>query len=434
MTNPTATSQPQRAKDAKRVNAPPSPWLRVALCMVAIALSGAFFYIAGRRLVSQIYYTKANSAFKDKYYWIAVQDLKKAIDYQPNDIIFWRKLAEVYDAIGEEEVSTRGAFIFADRAQKAYKTANQLNPLDAVAVIGLAKTEGRMQQLYPYLYPDGPSNPYDPLPYFMSAIKLKPNGIYYHFALARYLYQAGREQELFQTVQSLARMFPGVYDRLKREPLWSADVQAAVKRGLRQAIDEKIAVKDAQRSLSYALADENKWSEATYHFKEALSYQREISATDYIQLGRLQLNDDAAEEAIVCFVRALTICPDKEKSLGAIINTFSNKNHQKEFSQFYSDIDKHFFLSPEMHISAAKKFIELKQLDRARGILTAVNENRPSGDAYYWLARIAEIEKDWDAMEINIQKATVLEPTNKHYKTVFLQLRKRLGKDKARGI
>ena len=62
--------------------------------------------------------------------------------------------------------------------------------------------------------------------------------------------------------------------------------------------------------------------------------------------------------------------------------------------------------------------------------MTAVNENRPNAGAYYWLARIAEIEKDWDAMEVNTQKATVLEPKNKHYYNMFMQLRKRMGKDK----
>lgn len=430
MTEPTPTSRSHSAEDAKRVNAPPSPWLRFALCLVAIALSGTLFYFLGSRLVSQIYYTKANSALKGNYNWIAIQQLKKALYCQPNDIIFWRKLAETYYTIGEKEVSIQGAFIYADKARKAFLQANQLNPLDAAAVIGLAKAEGRLQQLYPYLYPGNPNNPYNPLPYFASAIKLKPNGIPYHFALARYLYQTSREQELLQTAQSLARMFPGVYDPLKREPLWSAEVHAAVKRGLQEAIAEKIAVKEAHRSLSYALADEQNWSEATYHFKEALSFQREISNRDYIQLGRLYLNDDLTEQSIVSFIKALTISPDKEKSLGAITNIFDNRNHQNEFSSFYNEIETHFFLSPEMNIIAAKKFIDLKQLEKARSVLTAVNENRPDGDAYYWLARIAETEKDWDAMEINIQKATVLDPTNQHYRNVFLQLRKRLGKDK----
>ena len=418
------------ANDANRKSVPPARWLRLALCLVTMALSGTLLYVVSNQLVSQIYYTKAKSALKGNNHWIAVRYLKAAIRYQPNDFMFWRKLAEVYNTVGEHEGSIRRAFMYADRARKSYLESNRLNPLDASTVIGLAISEARLQQLYPHLYPDNTKNPYNPLPYFNAAIKLKPNGTQYHLTLARYLHQTGRSHELLQVAQSLARIFPGAYYRLKIEPLWSPEIQAAVKKGLQDAIDEKIVAKEAHRSLSHMLAAEQNWSEAILHFNKALSYQKEISVGDYIQLGRLYLYSNTPEESIVRFINALTISPDKENSFAAITKIFDNRSHQHEFSLFYSDIENHFLLSPEMQIIAAKKFIDLKQLGKARRVLTAVNDYRPNGDAYYWLARIAEIEKDWDAMEINIQKATVLEPTNEHYRNVFMQLRKRLGKDK----
>ena len=139
MTEPTPNSQAHKAKNVNPRGVPPSPWLRFALCLVTIALSGTLFYFVGNRLVSQIYYTKANSAFKGNYNWIAVQYLKKAIEYQPNDILFWRKLAETYYTINDHQASIQGAFIYADKARKAFLKANQLNSLDAAAVIGLAK-------------------------------------------------------------------------------------------------------------------------------------------------------------------------------------------------------------------------------------------------------------------------------------------------------
>ena len=137
-----------------------------------------------------------------------------------------------------------------------------------------------MQQLYAHLHPDNPNNPYNPLPFFEAAIRLKPNGIPYHFALARHYHQKGQIEESLRVTQSLARMFPYVYHLLKKEPMWSPDVQTAVKRGLQQAIDEKIAVKEAHRLISAVLADENNWSEAIEHLEEALAYQREISERD----------------------------------------------------------------------------------------------------------------------------------------------------------
>ncbi len=173
MNTPTPTSSSHELKgDGDSLHrAPPSPWLRLGLCLAVIVVSGFLFATVGSRLMSQIYYTKANSAFKAKNNWIAVQHLKKAIEHQPKDIMFRRKLGEVYSAIGENEVSLNRAFMYAERARGAYLEANRLNPLDAATVIGLAKAEDRMQQLYALLYPGNPDNPYNPLPFFEAAIK-----------------------------------------------------------------------------------------------------------------------------------------------------------------------------------------------------------------------------------------------------------------------
>ncbi|MGA9476652.1 MAG: hypothetical protein WBV21_02665, partial [Desulfobacterales bacterium] len=209
------------ADDGKRKSAPPALWLRLALCLVTMALSGVLLYLVGNRLVSQIYYAKAKSALKGNHHWIAVRHLKTAIRYQPNDFMFWRKLAEVYNTVGEQENSVQRAFMDADRARKAYLKSNRLNPLEPSTVFGIAISEARLQQLYPSLYPNNTNNPYNPLPYFKAAINLRPNCIQYHLTLAHYCHQTGRTQELLQEVQSLARMSPGAHERLRREPLWS---------------------------------------------------------------------------------------------------------------------------------------------------------------------------------------------------------------------
>ena len=418
------------ANVAKAKNVPPARWLRLALCLVTIALSGMLLYPVGNRLASQIHYAKAKSALKDDQLWIAVHYLRAAIRCDSNDFMFWRKLGEVYNRIGRQESSVGRAVTFAGQARAAYLESYRRNALDAASAFGLAKSEARLERLYAIRYPDRTDNPYDPIPYLNSAIDLSPNSIQYHYARARYLHRSGRILEMIQAVQSLSRIFPGAYERLKKEPLWSPEVQVAVAKGLREAIDEGIAVNDAHRALSQLLADEQNWPEAIRHFSKALALQKEISARDYIQLGRLYLYSNQPEESMVDFYKAMRISPDKENSFTAITNIFNSKSHQHEFSLFYSEIEKTVILSPGMQISAARKFIDMQLLDHAQRILKTVNDYRPTAEAYYWLARIAEIEKDWDVMEINIQKATVLEPANKHYRSVFTKLRKRLGKDK----
>lgn len=71
---------------------------------------------------------------------------------------------------------------------------------------------------------------------------------------------------------------------------------------------------------------------------------------------------------------------------------------------------------------------DLKWYQEAREILMKLNHQEPMPEAYYWLARIAELEKNWDAVELAIQKATVLDPRNSNYHLKFSQVLKRLRK------
>jgi tetratricopeptide (TPR) repeat protein len=57
-----------------------------------------------------------------------------------------------------------------------------------------------------------------------------------------------------------------------------------------------------------------------------------------------------------------------------------------------------------------------------------LNREEPSAKAYYWMARIAEIEKNWDHLELSIQKATILDPGNSHYYLIFSKVLQRLKK------
>ena len=130
MNTPTPTIRSHEANgDGNSLHrCPPSPWLRFALCLAVIVVSGSLFAIVGSRLMSQIYYTKAISAFKAKNNWIAAQHLKKAIEHQPKDIMFRRKLGEVYSAIGEHEVSLQRAFMYAERARGAVFGSESTQP------------------------------------------------------------------------------------------------------------------------------------------------------------------------------------------------------------------------------------------------------------------------------------------------------------------
>ena len=51
----------------------------------------------------------------------------------------------------------------------------------------------------------------------------------------------------------------------------------------------------------------------------------------------------------------------------------------------------------------------------AKETLNSINAKTPNPEAYYMLAMLARKQNDWDAMELSIQRATVLDPSNGLY-------------------
>ena len=407
------------------------PALRYVTCALLLVFSLAAFYILYLRLISQIYYTKAIKFQKDVSLGLAVENYKKAAAYQPRDAKIWHKLAEANFSMGKNETSLRKAFFYTNTAKDLYLQAAQNNPLDAETAYGLARAESRLEQLYQDLNPKEKNNPYHPLPYFERAIHLRPASVNYHHAMARYLFRHGQKEAVFQTVRSMVRMYPPAYNYLKKAPLWSPSVKKAVKQGLVDAIRERTSLASAHRIMAEILAEDKDGSGAIVHYRRALEFQGDdISAQENIHLGRLYLQNNQAEDAEIHFIEGLHSSKSIENAFENISRIYRNHRRADDYNAFYQTASRRWVFSPKMHIVAARNLIDLKQYNSAKRIFMDLNREAPFAEAYYGLARIAEIEKDWDQMELNIQKATVLEPSNMSYRRMFYGLLKRLGKYK----
>jgi len=401
---------------------------RYAVCGMVLLLSAAAVYTMVPRFISQIYYTKANNYYKNGWLGLADINYKKAGAYQPGDAKIWKKLAEVQYEMGNNKM-VRRAYRNTLKAKDTYLWATRCNPLDAEIAYGLARTESRLEQLYARLYPKERNNPYTPLPYFEKAIHLRPNGITIHYAMASNLYLHNHMQKLMPMVRSMAGMFPPVYKYLIKEPFWSPEVKEAVKQGLVDAMNNPISMVTAHKTLSALLAEDKEWPDAVLHYRKALELVHDdISSKDYIQLGSLYLKNGQIQDAEVCFIKSLYVSTPIEKALQTVGGIYKNSNHMEDFYEFYQEVKDRFILSPEMHIISARYLIDLKQYRKAQRILMELNRQTPTAEAYYWLARIAEREKDRDQMEVNIQKATVLDPSNMNYRRMFYGMLKRLKK------
>ena len=421
---PSATHSAPSAK----LSAPSA--MRYTLCAFILILSLLAFYQLSLRLISQVQYQQAKKLFRDGYYGLAVSHLKRANHYQPNDYKIQKDLGNTYYKVAELKTDATETFVLTQKAKDFYLKSSRLNPLDAETAYGLARGEARLEQIYRYLYPEKKDNPYHPMPYFEQAISLRPNDVLIHYALARYLYHYNRTDELLRTVQTLARIYPPIHWNLNEEPFWSPSAKEAFKAGLQQTLEEDISNKDAHKVMSYFLAREKDWSGAISHSKQALKYiANQNSAGDYyIHLGRLYLKNGQIEEAESSFFEGLDRSRTKEKDLEKLYHLYKNEGYPEELYQFYQQVSHRFILSSQMNILLARSLIDLKRYNQAQRILTDLNQKDPTAEAYYWLARIAEIEKDWDSMELAIQKATVLDPSNSHYHLLFSRVLKRMRK------
>jgi len=406
------------------------PALRYVTCALLLVFSLAAVYALYPRFVSQIYYLKARKFQKAGYLGLAVNNYNKAADYQPRDANTWQKLAEARLNMGKKK-SLQEALLYTLKAKDLYLWAARYNPLDAETVYGLARTESRLEQIYQRLNPEEKNNPYDALPYFERAIRLRPNRVTLHYEMARYLFRHDDKEALFQIVRSTARIYPSAYTFLKKERFWSPSVKAAVKQGLMDAIKQDLSPESAHKVMSSMLAEDKEWDRSIVHYQKALEFNEDnISERDYITLGRLYLKNNQTEEAEISFIKGLYLSTSIEKSFVNISRIYKDGKHIDDYDAFCREVNERWVFSSKMHIVSARYRIDLKQYSSAKRILMDLNRETPTAEAYYWLARIAEREKDWDQMELNIQKATVLEPSNMNYRRMFYGLLKRLGKYK----
>ena len=140
---------------------------------------------------------------------------------------------------------------------------------------------------------------------------------------------------------------------------------------------------------------------------------------------------DWMKTAETCFLQALGMSHEKEKDLETLYSLYKKEGYPEKIYRVYQQFKEMFVLSPRMEIATARALIDLGHYNQAQRILNQETIRNPLHKGYYWSARIAEKENDWGGMELAIQKATVLDPSNSHYRQVFLGLLKRLGKTEA---
>ena len=402
--------------------------IRYITCAFILILALLSIYYLRLRFMSGINQLAGNNFARGGYYGLSVERLRAAIAYQPSDYEIKKELGEVYYKQGALKKTAQEAFSLSLRSRDLFVSAKDVNPLDAEAAYGAARAEFRLEQLYAYMHQGQGNGPYNALPWFREAVRLRPNSVTFRYSMAQYLHYHN-SAELPAVVRDLSRVYPDSYYRLRKEKFWSPEMREEVKKGLEQAIGQGTSLREAHKAMSALFAEEGRWPDAASQYSMTIKYSAfENTAADLIQLGYLNMKAGDLEAAETWFITGLQKSTARDSDLNRIYRIYKAENRLTDFSDLYGMARNRSITTTRMDIIFSQSLIDQKEYGPAREILAKVNKGEDNAEAYYWLARIAENEQDWDSMELLIQKATVLSPRNSNYHLVFSNVLTRLKK------
>ena len=101
--------------------------MRCALCVLTLFA----FYKLTLRLISETHIHQAGNLFRQGYYGLTLNHLKKADHYQSGDYRIQKELGKTYYKLADLRPGTKEAFFLINKARERYLETFRLNPLDA---------------------------------------------------------------------------------------------------------------------------------------------------------------------------------------------------------------------------------------------------------------------------------------------------------------
>lgn len=385
-----------------------------------------FIYILVLLCLSRYEYRQAGIAMKDRYYFEGMHPrLVRALEHLPlktAPFFCQGDLQRIHAGLGlvlyeqnkAKKQNQNDYYVEMQKSLNHYQKSYAINPHDIFVVHGMAETTEALEAAHNHLFP-GKTNKYNALPFFKRMAKIQPNGIKSNEAIISYLEKKGLKTELLSQVKHAAKIFP-YYNWLKRESRYPIDTRKAIKEGFEQAIKENIMPNTAHLSLSTLFEADKDFSAATLHFKKAMVLKNtKQSSTDHLKLGTLLLKSGERANADREFQTALNKSLNPLSVIQAIHAGFNQEKDLNGFINFaaFAKVNKNIKI--ELDLFTAKTQMKMELYDSAKKTLESINNDKPNDKAFYQLSQLAKIQRDWDAMELNIQRATMLKPNNANY-------------------
>ena len=421
--------------------------------MVLALFSGYLILMAwlGVLLVSRYQYQDGVTAYKLERYDEAFDHLNGALGVLPQGVaalLAPRDLFRIRTALGktlykqglaawrkqeiaeEREPGLPRVYDLLEKAHGFLAAAVAHDPLSYRTVFWFARVTKRLETLFPFVHGRQVALPFNALPLFRQAAALRPAGITVRYELARYFYKHRRLDDLGDTVENIGKIYPSARGYLKKQTWFDTTIRERFQQGCLFALDQGINPRTTLSILSDMALDQGDLEGAIDYYRRSMGYHAaRNSAGVWHHLAGLYLQKGDVAQSYPFFFRALLGSDGMEKGFKSVYETFRREKRLDDFLGFVQFAEKNRVqarMSPWLQVRC---FMDVDDLESARAVLLKINTRKPTARAWYLLAQIAERQKNFDAMELASQRATVLDSQNKKYRAYFIKARKRNGKN-----
>jgi tetratricopeptide (TPR) repeat protein len=379
-----------------------------------------FFSIASYRIyqvvVADIYASIAQQKFEAKDYAAAEHYLRKSLLHNDNNPEYYYLEAQALYARAGQTQDSLVAEGLLSQAQEHFLKSVELNPHEGNAWLDLAQACWWLSRFpgYEREYKNAES-------YFLKALETDPNNGKFLYAIVNYYLFSPKPEDCLPHLKRLAMVYPNAYHYLKGNPNWSDALRDSFKDGLKRGAETPLTGQQALSMLGFMAGEEKDWGSAiAYTEKLIRGSSADISTDSYTTLGRYCLQRPDQPRARTAFLQALKLSKNREQTLQSLLSTCIQANALdlyldlcKETATFDTTVRN------RLPLILGRAYFQGNDMEDAQRYFQQSVHTKETAEARRYLVEIALRKNDWDAAEINSQRATVLEPGNSDYHWLF---------------
>lgn len=253
--------------------------------------------------------------------------------------------------------------------------------------------------------------------YFLQAVATDPNNGKFLYALVNYYLSSARSDGGATYLERLASVYAASYYPLKEHPHWSQTAREHFKSGLRTALANDLTVRQANSVLALMAAEEKDWRSAVAYTRESIRHQGSATSSQpYLDLGRYLLPLAEYDQAKDALLQGLKLSTNRQQVLENLLSPCLETGSFSLYVQLCRDTASFDgTVRNSLTFLLGKACFAYHRLDLAEAYLRESVQTHNRGEAHRYLAEIAERRNDWDTMELESQRATLLDPGKGYY-------------------